>query len=202
MEGIIFYWISWLIWILATFFLKKENRYRFRISLAMLIAIMLSTAQFSLFGFSFYWAPVVLLLFVYWEIAKLKKGQLAYYIICALIVTLAYVSFLLFELFDPVWVLFDRKLMLGFIIVYLIVVLYEDIKMRICILLSGAFHGEVVFALIIKKLAINYKIGALEFLDLVALAAGVLLGWNGLKYAILLLEKTVSQFEREKQKTS
>ncbi|PLR75634.1 hypothetical protein CU633_20060 [Bacillus sp. V3-13] len=202
MEGIIFYWSSWLIWILTTFFLKRENRYRFRISLAILVAIMLSTAQFSLFGLTFNAAPVVLLLFVYWEVAKLNKGQLAYYFICALIVTLAYVSFLLFELFDPVWVLFDRKLMLGFIIVYLIVLLYGDLRMRLCILLSAVFHGEVVFAFILKKLAIDYKIGTLEFLDFVALAAGVLLAWTGLKYALLLLEKTVSQFEREKQKTS
>ncbi len=48
MNGLVFYWIFWMGWIITTFFYAKNHRDRLPVSAWILVSIMLSTSSVSL----------------------------------------------------------------------------------------------------------------------------------------------------------
>lgn len=199
LEGIVFYWISWSIWIAVTFLLDKKNKIRYPLSLGVLLIIIGSIYTLDFGEFSISVTALIILSLTYYFITRLRKAGAIYVFICNLIILLAYCSFLLFELFDPVWVVFDRKWMLSIILVYLTLMVHENHLMRILIILMGTLNGEVLFALIIRQYQFPYIVGSLAFLDVVSMAAAVILLWNALEYIAAYLESYVNPLVKEKQ---
>jgi hypothetical protein len=202
MDGALFYWISWIIWIAATFLLDHKNKYRYTISKKLLIAIILSPVHFSVFRYEVYAASVFIFISIMMDISKLKSRRIFYFFVSSFIIMLAYVSFLLFELFDPVWVIVDRKFLLAFILIYLTFMLQSDFRMRLYTMLSGIFQGELLYAFVLRQNGFSYPIGSLACLDIAALTAAMMLLWNTMKLTVAYLNTHVNQYEREKHKSS
>lgn len=199
MEGIIFYWLFWLFWILSTFFMRKDER-RLKISLWLLLAIICSIHSIFLFQLEISITTLFMLLSTYIMVAKQKKGEKVYLFITSFIVMLAYTTFHLFELIDPVWLVIDRKWMLSLLLFYLVVNQHKSMRMRILSLLSGSIHGEILFSIILRRYSNHYFVGGFEFLDCLAISFAFLLGLEGLKKLSVFFEQHVHQFERERRK--
>lgn len=109
LDGLLFYWLFWAGWIMTTFFYPKTHSDRLTISAWLLGAITLSTITFSLFSIEWSGTGAFILLTIFVYGAGLPMKKLLYFMITSFIVMLANVSFLLFELFDPVWILIERE---------------------------------------------------------------------------------------------
>lgn len=200
MEGLIFYWISWCAWIIATFFLHKQNRYRTDIALFVLWSIILSPYDVSILGndvsiisFLFFMIP-----FIYFVIQQ--NVSIFSLVICSFITCLAYVSFMLFELYDPIWLVFKREWMLTSIITFIAILLQQNFIERAMVVILGTVNGDIIFSLMLKKLSLFYPIGALAYLDVIAMMIATLFFWTLLENVACLFDQYYFSFEREKRK--
>ena len=125
MEGLQFYWIFWVGWIITTFFYPRFHQDRLNVSAWILISIMLSTTTvpFGLFDIS--GTGLFMLLTVYLFISQLPINQLLYILLSAFILMLVTACFFLYELFDPVWVVMKREWTLSLILTCTTLLLLE-----------------------------------------------------------------------------
>ncbi|WHY84458.1 hypothetical protein QNH39_17565 [Neobacillus novalis] len=202
MEGIMFYWICWAFWVYMTFILHKQNTYRLKMSIMVLTVIILSNYHFSIGSFELHASGIFLLVVSYVFYSQEKLGAIFYFFICSLIVSIAYVTFHLFEIFDPIWVIFKKEWMMGICFGYLAILLQKTLKGRLLIIVSGTMQGEFLYAYILNKLQFTYSVGALAYLDICSLIAALLAGWSFLENAGSIFQNHFHFFEKAKQKSS
>lgn len=198
MSGYSFLWVFWAFWILSTFFMKKD-KIRFKTSAWLLTMIILSFPTFTIAGMKFSFASIFMLLTAYFIIIKEKKRTAAYSFLTSYIVMPAFAGFQLMELYDPVWVLFQRKWMLAAFIVYLVLLLQKILRLQIAVLLAGTVHGEFLYAIIVRRI-MEYHVASPVTLDVVAISLACVLLFHGLKEASVIFDQYFKQQEREKQK--
>jgi hypothetical protein len=201
MEGALFYWFAWLGWVWATFFMEKQSKYRFTIAFVLLILIISSPFRMEILGIEVYIPAFVLMTFFLIETAMLRSRIFFSVFITSFIIMLGYVSFLLFELFDPVWVIFDRKWLIAFSGILLATVLQSKRLSQLLSLGIGMLLGEFLFSFIMKRLAFPYPVASPAFLDIVSLTAMILGVWVSFHYVADLIGSYMNQ-GRGKQKSS
>ncbi len=202
MEGAIFYWTCWAFWIYLTFLLEKQNPYRMKLAAIVLIVLILSNFQFKVSVFEIQASGLFILGISYLFISQEKRTAIIYYFICAVIISIAYVTFHLFEIFDPIWIIFKKEWMMGIVLWYLAILLQKTLKGRLLILFAGAMQGEILYALILNKFQFPYLIGAYASLDVCSLTALLLVGWSVLENVGTVMQNHFHFFEKGKQKSS
>ncbi len=180
LDGIWFYWFAWMGWIIITFHLQK-GKLRSRLAIAVLVLI--SSAHINFLVYKMYVSVgfVFLLFLLYFEAARLKNMKLLYILICTFILTFAYVSFQLFRIFDPVWIIFHPVLMVTFILTYLVLILVKGMKERLLTFLFGICHGEILNSVIMQYFKFPYNLGDLLFFDVVAIGLVLISLWFGIE---------------------
>lgn len=201
-EGLFFYWVAWLFWIFATFFVKKTEVYRLRISVCILVTIILEPYQFVVLGFQMNMALAFLYFFFILNIAKQKKISLLYTLICSYIIMMAYASFLLFELYDPVWVLLDRTWLLGITLSYLCVLVQQNNWNRVYVLAIGMIQGDFIYSLVLGNIGFVYPIGTEQFFDCLAASIMVLCIWSFAEAIMVNMDQYLDSHIRGKQKST
>jgi hypothetical protein len=202
LEGLTFYWVSWFFWIVATFFMKKNNQIRLKISLYLLLLIIVSPYTVTLFNFDlsiisfFLYSPLLYIT------ARLERLKTIYIIICSFIIMLAYVCFHLFELFDPVWLIFPRNWMLAVMLLLISLTLHGNKRHRLYIIILGSIQGEFLYAFVLSKYSFPYVVASLAFLDVLSLTAILIAVWSGIEVLASFYERHFNQLEREKHKLS
>ncbi|MBU8907227.1 hypothetical protein KH400_11470 [Desertibacillus haloalkaliphilus] len=91
---------------------------------------------------------------------------------------------MLFEIYDPVFVLFHRSWMQAIIMACIILILVSQPLLRFYTLAVGFIQGEVVVALFFKRVWTDYPIGGLGFLDVLAIACMLLFTWHLLEVVL------------------
>lgn len=202
MEGLFFYWISWMVWIMATFFMARTNKYRFLLSAWILCLMILSSLTLNILNYEIGTSGFFLLVSLYIFTGRLKKLSKLYFLFCTFILMMAYVTFHLFELFDPVWVIFSREWMLSILMVYMAVLLQKNRMLRLPLILLGGIQGEFLYAFILKPFSFPYTIGSLAFLDIMSISISISALWIAVHWMVKYIEANFKHFEREKQKLS
>lgn len=201
MEGLYFYWLAWMAWIWATFFMDKKNPARMKLAVWLLAAIVAAPFKIHLFIFDLHLPAFSIAMFLFIETRKKKTGSFLYLYLSSFIIMLAYTSFLLFELYDPVWVLFDRKIMIAAIGFYLALLLQKNKFNRGLALISGFLQGEILYSIVLWQFNFPYSISSLAFLDILIISLAMLITWSAIETAIAIMSKsTLNQAEREEQK--
>ena len=201
-EGEIFYWTCWVFWIYLTFLLEKQNPYRIKLAAIVLIVLILSNIQIKVSVFEIQASGLFILGISYLFISQEKRTAIIYYFICAVIISITYVTFHLFEIFDPIWIIFKKEWMMGIVLWYLAILLQKTLKGRLLILFAGAMQGEILYALILNKFQFPYLIGAYASLDVCSLTALLLVGWSALENVGTVMQNYFHFFEKGKQKSS
>ncbi|WP_042355255.1 YphA family membrane protein [Bacillus rubiinfantis] len=202
MEGGIFYWCFWAAWVYITFILGRRNPYRLKLAVIVLSVLAFSTSHFRIGTIQVAWSGVLLLLFSYSFLAQAKVRYILYYSFCSLIISIAYCSFHLFEVFDPVWLLFKKEWMISICICYLTILLQKNISHRLVIAVSGTIQGDCLTAFIFNKLHISYAVAALSYLDICSLIMMLIGCWSLLEKAGVLLHHHLPTLDRNKHKSS
>jgi len=202
MEGNMFYWVFWLFWIYLTFIENKQNPYRTKLAAFILITIIVSNSYFFIGHYKVFLGGLFLLVTAYWVISKEKMNSIIYYSICSLIVSISYITFQLFEIFDPIWIMFKREWMLAILIGCLSCLLQKTIKGRLLIVVCGMMQGDIFYAYIVTGLEFPYEIGAFGYLNVLSLTALLLSGWSLLEHAGAVLQNFFHLQEKAKHKSS
>jgi hypothetical protein len=202
LEGSIFYWVCWAFWIYFTFILEKQNPYRLKLAAIVLFILILTNVQFTVGPFEVQASGLFILVISYLFLSQEKRGAIFYYFICSFIVSIAYVTFHLFEIFDPIWIIFKKEWMMGIVLWYLAILLQKTLKGRMVIIFAGAMQGEILYAFILNKFDFPYLIGAFAYLDVSSISALLLAGWSALENAETIMRNQFHFFEKGKQKSS
>jgi hypothetical protein len=199
-DGLLFYWFLWLGWIVTTFFYPKTHPDRLMVSAWILVVILLSSTTLHVVVFEMSAAGLFIILTTYLYAATLQTKRLLYFFLSSFILMLTTVCFLLFELFDPIWVWLEREWLLAILVTTITVLLQSDKKQRLLVLLLGMIQGELFYSLILMKYSFLYPVATLYSLDAVALASAILMAWNGFELMAKYFEKYLHSTEKEKQK--
>src|SRR4051794_11876278 len=199
-DGLLFYWFFWIGWIVTTFFFPKSHPDRLIISAWILVVILLSTTTLNLVVFEMSAAGLFIILTMYLYVAALQITKLLYFFLSSFILMLTTVCFLLFELFDPIWVWIEREWLLAILVTTIVVLLHSDKKKRILVMMLGMVQGELFYSLILVKYSFSYPVATLYSLDAMALASAFLIVWNGFEFIAGYFEKYLHSTEKEKQK--
>ncbi|MCC3358307.1 hypothetical protein [Bacillus sp. REN16] len=197
MDGAIFYWICWMAWVCSTFLMKK-NKERLLLSILFLVTVILSPYSVGVGSIKINCSIFLLLLFCMKEISKRPKKQVLYMLICILTISLAYCSFLMFELYDPVWLFFNRNLMLGAALIYVTLMLIKDLRLRMAGLLIGAIQGDILYGIIVNNVNFPYEIGSFVFLDVIAISFCFIFVWSSLEILLHHVDVMVQKNTKEK----
>lgn len=201
MEGLYFYWLAWIGWVWATFFMDKDHPLRLKWAVFLLSVIFTASYKVDFLFLEFHLSVFTIFLFIFLETRRKRAGSFLYLFLSSFIIMLAYTSFLMFELFDPVWVLFDRRIMLGAAGFYLAVLLHKDRHNRILSLISGFLQGEILFSVILLKFNFPYAVASLAFMDILFISLGMLLAWSAVESIIAVMSRnTLNEVEGEEQR--
>lgn len=202
MEGLTFYWTFWALWICTTFFMRKTNPKRVKYTVIILLSIILSFQYIHLLGFKVSIVSIFFLILSYYEVGKMRGKSRAYFLITSFIVMLAYGSFQLFELFDPVWLILDRNWMFAVVLTYMTILMQNDGFKRMTTLIFGSIHGEIVYSLVLDGYSIEMPIGSLQFLDVISISVCLILVWSGFEKLTSMFEGHINQLEKGRGRQS
>ncbi|ABS21546.1 conserved hypothetical protein [Bacillus cytotoxicus NVH 391-98] len=169
MDGGYFYFLAWMGWIITTFFMKKES-IRWKMSAFILFLIICSQFTFSIASFSISMNALFISIIAFGIVGIYSVWKKLYTLFSALIVAMLYTSFHLLEVYDPIWIIINRTLMLSAALVYASVLLHRDRLLRLCTLYIGMIQGEILVAFIFRKLHFPYELGSLQFFDSIAVS--------------------------------
>jgi hypothetical protein len=201
-EGLYFYGFAWALWIIATFLLKKKSKLRLPIAFFTLMAIIISPYTMEIQETSVSYLSIFMLAVIFIKISYFTLKKKLYFFLTSLIISIGYGTFLLFELFDPIWIILKREWMISLLITYLSVLLQEKLTWRISTVIIGCIYGDIIFSIIIQRFSFPYLIGSMSLFDVCSLASIMLFGWEGIKISINYLESLYYAEEREKPKTT
>ncbi|NMH74064.1 hypothetical protein HF078_13310 [Bacillus sp. RO2] len=196
--GQYFYFICWIGWIIITFFFPKSVVRTF-MSILILVVIAGSTTTIQMFGFTvtasfLVLAGIALILLV----KSLKQKYILHYLsICT--IALAYVCFILFEIYDPVWIFLDRTWLLSAIILYLSLLLFKSRRERFVFMLTGVLFGEILRSIVMDRIFSYSAIGTFEFLAVLALSSAGMATWMMFETVTIHLDSIIQKRVRERQ---
>lgn len=202
MEGIIFYWTFWVLWICTTFFMSRTNPKRVKYTVIILISIILSSHSIHFLGLEVSVVSIFFLFLAYFEVGKMKGKSMAYFLITSFIIMLAYGSFQLFELFDPVWLILDRNWMFAVVLTYMTIMMHKEVFKRVIAIIFGSIHGEIVYSLVLDVYSMEIPIGSLQFLDVISISMCLILAWSGFEKLTSLFEGHIYQLEKGRGRQS
>lgn len=199
MEGSLFFWLSWFVWIYVTFILDKGNKVRFPLAFSLLTTICLIGIEIELFGLQIAIPAVYLLVLSYIIFLGQSFWNLINIMIRIFILSAAVAFFFLFSLYDPVWIFINQEILLGLFITLLTILLFTEFKTRLFAVIIGLIQGEILYGLTLMNLSIHYQVGSLRLMDYLACTCLLISIWSGIEYSHNLFEQKNYQQEKEKQ---
>lgn len=179
MPGIMCLLFLWAAWIYATFIMDKKHPMRWSVATLSLILIILHPITIPIFAIQISGTGLFLLLISYFATSKLPIKQQLHLLFSVFTVMIGFAGFLLLEMFDPIWMFLDRKILISFMLfVFAYFVYPSSIYKRLLFVFLGTLQGDLIFALILTKWKMPYIIGSLEYLDILAITIMSLLTSN------------------------
>lgn len=182
MSGFLFFWLTWAGWIFVTFLLNRTNPYRFRIAFWLLVIIITSVYQITIFEMNFSIASIILFVLSLTAFIHFSLLELLYVTIRILILAIASSTSLFVSLYDPVWFIIEQPYMNSITIAFLSIVLFNKYRERIFGTTIGMCLSDGISYITLNKLYIEYTIGSLTVLDSCALTCFIISIWSGMEF--------------------
>lgn len=171
MEGWIFLLAAWGGWVIATFMLDKTSPLRLVAAVWTLLMVIVYPVSVTIFTIEFTGPALLLVMTAFLLISRVPFRKKIYLFFSVMMIMFGYAGFFLLELYDPVWVLIDRKILLSSGLFALSWLLYPSSFLhRYTAIILGSLQGEVFLSLFLSKWDMPYVVGSPEYLDVFALA--------------------------------
>ncbi|MDO7488267.1 hypothetical protein ACIQYG_16705 [Peribacillus sp. NPDC096622] len=181
MDGIIFYWISWIVWVIVMYFIPKTVPFRFDFLFHLLAVMVLAGYKLEVPLVSVHLSGPYLFLILCVYIRKKSIIKMMELISGSLIITLAYASFQLFSLLDPIWLIMKPSYLLCIFLNYLILLLFKNWKHRLFVLLIGMLMGDIIYSGLLAYHSLPYVALAYAWHDNAVLVLGANILWRMLE---------------------
>lgn len=164
-NGPLFYWVSWLLWGIITFFWKKDRK---RTMLACLILLsIISSNVYVKFGdatilMSF---PVLMTGVI---IIYAKTIDQFYDVIATFTIMIGYTSLIIWKEITPMWLFVPEVLIVPIFSSLLTFILVRELYKRLIICLLAVSIGELLYSFILSSYNVDTIIGDLSFFDYLA----------------------------------
>jgi|GEM_PF-1518177 len=162
-NGLLFYWFSWILWILVTFFMRK-NKYRLVLACWLLLLILCSGFQLSLDGFKLSLSYPLILIGAL--ILHTKIPRIYFHVFVSLTIMIGYTGVLIWENQLPLEHFFPPMLIISCFLYILMAAMTTGLWSRLACGLLGMAGGELLYSIIIADFSIPNVIGDKRFLDL------------------------------------
>lgn len=188
MQGLFFYWMAWITWIIVTFFMAK-GKVRNELAFLILIVILLSNRFVTVAHVSICLSLFPLLLYGYRKLGELKGSQLIYMVSACHIVMLAYIGFSLYALYAPAILWLDERWMAAGLVFLLVQVLVRTLSMRCLTAVIATVHGNLLFTGIMKGFSLPVKAGTHSFFGMLSACLAIIAIWWGYQEFISQLNR-------------
>lgn len=162
-EGMIFYWISWIFWVIITFLLNKNKQ---RTSLAVWILFIIFCSNWYIHIEIYHLSVAFICIYMGGFVLLARMAKSVYYLFASFTVMIGYTSFLLWEQLAPVWLLISRDIMFPLLMTSMVLLISRGFWARISISLIGICTGELLYSHILLNFNIHKTIGGMAFLDM------------------------------------
>lgn len=170
-NGLLFYWFSWILWIIVTFFMIKSKK---RTILASWILVTILSSSIYI-GTPNQQISVALLLVVVGSFALLiQLPRVIYHLFASFTIMIGYAAILLWEKGSPVWFILPRVILISFILGLLITILAKGFYNQLGICLLGLSCGELIYGLMLSSYGFHVPIGEMQFFDVLLFILGIL----------------------------
>ncbi|MBY7143478.1 hypothetical protein KFZ56_10555 [Virgibacillus sp. NKC19-3] len=162
-NGLLFYWFSWILWIVVTFFMKKSKR---RTILACWILVTILSSSLSIEMQNQQISVAFLLLVGGSFILLIQLPRVVYHLFASFTIMIGYAAILFWEKSAPIWMIAPRVILISFILGLLITILTKGLYNQLSIGLLGLTCGEMINGLMLSSYGFRITIGEMQFFDL------------------------------------
>lgn len=167
MDGLFFYWICWIFWILATFIMPK-NATRTKLAIWILVTIGVSKIYLTIDSLDLSCSYISILIGGFLLLASQKNKGLQ--IFSAFTIMVGFSSMLIWETNAPVWLFMPRLIIIPILCVLLTMMVSKTFVNRLTNCIIGLCGGEFVYGLLLSNYTISKVIGEALFLDTLFIA--------------------------------
>jgi hypothetical protein len=186
----------WLAWVVSTFLMKKSN---FRIKLTIFLLVNILISEFYMVVGPFYVRVSLLLFLVMGYYLAVKQQKNRSFLITTLTLTFAYSGILLFRIYDPVWFVFDYRLIVSAVVSMLAIYLGKQSVQKYALYIISVCQGEFLYWFILGKFHKGLTIGTGACLDMLVIGCSIIYLWTITQNVIIYLEQTLQRPAKEKQ---
>lgn len=160
--GLFYYWISWLIWIIVTFFMKTEKTQQLLI-ISILILIIVANKYYTVGHFQISTA-YSLILFGSWMMFRILKRH-HYHLMISFTIMIGYSGITIWKNATPLWLFFPDLLFIPIFCSLIIFMLTKGLAARLLTVILGLCTGELFSSFIFTSYDMYQIIGDFHFLD-------------------------------------
>lgn len=157
-----FLWLSWILWIIVTFFMTKS---RTRTLLAIWILLTIIGSNMFIVVENYYISYAYLSMIIGALIMHGKCLRWIYHIFVSLTVMIGYTAILLWEYTSPIWMVLPRFVIIPSLCCLMILPLVRGIYNQLMTGLLGICSGELLYSLMLSGYHLHKPIGDSVFLD-------------------------------------
>ncbi|MGG1631275.1 YphA family membrane protein [Rossellomorea sp. NRS-1567] len=176
-DGILYLWLIWGIWIFTTFMMNKTHPYRFHYSFICLVLICVFPYGLKVSYVEVAVPVIVLGLICIHYIRILSLKDKLYMLVAILAMGMLYAGIGLLAIYDPVLMFLDRDLIMAVSLAFLSILFYtsSSFMLRMIAIAGSSIVGEVFMSIPLKNIGFLYPIGGPVYLDVLAISTGILL---------------------------
>ena len=178
MDGVLYLWLLWGMWIYTTFLLRKSHPHRFRFSFICLLLICVFPYGMKIGPIEVTLPIIALALICILYIRKLSLKQKLYMLVAVVTMGMLYAGIGLLSIYDPVLMFMDREYLISLTFVLVSILFYSHSSLyflRFIAIGGSSVIGEFFLGIPLYNVGFSYSIGGHPYLDILALSIGLML---------------------------
>lgn len=198
MEDIIFYWVAWIFWVWITWIMAK-NKMRTRLGIITLLAMIFSSYDIAMFHFLINGGVIFFLCLSIYLLATEPFVYQIYLCLTSLMISLGYISLILFSIYDPAWLIVSLPFIAAVYLSMICTFFSKKLNHQLINLFLSVTIGEIGLGIILNEIGLYNEIGTDGFLTRLTLAiVGIMLIF-AYKQFVNYMDRMVHKLKVEKR---
>lgn len=165
-DGVFFYWVSWLFFVVVTFFIKNK-KVNLRLSYVVLLTIISSNLFIEIDDYRF--SLSILILIIANVLLYVRQTQKIYLLFVVFSIMVGYMAIIIWKDVTSMWVFIPEEFIIPCIVSLLIFILIRGLNQRLIIGILAMCYGELLYSFILISYNVSKVMGDLVFFDSLSL---------------------------------
>ncbi|MCA1054654.1 hypothetical protein LCM10_06615 [Rossellomorea aquimaris] len=181
MDGFLFLWVAWALWIYMTFIMGKHTKGRFMYSFIVLSMICLFPYHITIHSYVVHLTTLLLAMIAILHIRNDGLRKKLYMLVCAMTIGMSYAGVGMIAIYDPVLMIIDSHMITAFLSMSIGFLFYgriDQLRSMFLSVLVGSLMGEMMLSISLSKIGFVQIIGGPVYLDILAYMILTTLAWK------------------------